>query len=254
MKRIGRNDPCPCGSGKKFKKCHMGRENELAMDRMGEFTEEMSSWITNLPEINHGRAREILDDLDIRKLTGNSMGIRLVDLKAYSDLNIFGGTHPRASEGKSGGVFINIYKTIKTDPDNIYLAISSDVDESIFIHELAHALDYLDGSNLIPGTQEPLSLDLGVPVEHLEHPEEFGRWLGYLAKRFNVELDADDRIIAYLYENGMLIRGEAIRSGNELVIKSTSERIFRFLSENSREIDRLIRGLEGYIGDREGKD
>jgi len=23
--RIGRNDPCPCGSGKKFKRCHMGK-------------------------------------------------------------------------------------------------------------------------------------------------------------------------------------------------------------------------------------
>lgn len=22
MPKIGRNDPCPCGSGKKFKKCH----------------------------------------------------------------------------------------------------------------------------------------------------------------------------------------------------------------------------------------
>jgi preprotein translocase subunit SecA len=21
--RVGRNDPCPCGSGKKFKNCHM---------------------------------------------------------------------------------------------------------------------------------------------------------------------------------------------------------------------------------------
>ncbi|HZQ11094.1 MAG TPA: preprotein translocase subunit SecA [Anaerolineae bacterium] len=27
--KIGRNDPCPCGSGKKFKNCHMGRESEL---------------------------------------------------------------------------------------------------------------------------------------------------------------------------------------------------------------------------------
>lgn len=27
--KIGRNDMCPCGSGKKFKNCHMGRENEL---------------------------------------------------------------------------------------------------------------------------------------------------------------------------------------------------------------------------------
>jgi preprotein translocase subunit SecA len=25
-KKIGRNDPCPCGSGKKYKKCHMGKE------------------------------------------------------------------------------------------------------------------------------------------------------------------------------------------------------------------------------------
>lgn len=23
--RVGRNDPCPCGSGKKFKKCHLGK-------------------------------------------------------------------------------------------------------------------------------------------------------------------------------------------------------------------------------------
>jgi preprotein translocase subunit SecA len=27
--KIGRNDPCPCGSGKKFKHCHEGRETEL---------------------------------------------------------------------------------------------------------------------------------------------------------------------------------------------------------------------------------
>ena len=25
--KVGRNDPCPCGSGKKYKKCH-GREDE----------------------------------------------------------------------------------------------------------------------------------------------------------------------------------------------------------------------------------
>lgn len=26
--RVGRNDPCPCGSGKKYKKCHMGKDLE----------------------------------------------------------------------------------------------------------------------------------------------------------------------------------------------------------------------------------
>jgi uncharacterized protein YecA (UPF0149 family) len=24
--KIGRNDPCPCGSGLKFKKCHLGKD------------------------------------------------------------------------------------------------------------------------------------------------------------------------------------------------------------------------------------
>ena len=27
--KIDRNGPCPCGSGQKFKKCHLGREHEL---------------------------------------------------------------------------------------------------------------------------------------------------------------------------------------------------------------------------------
>ena len=28
-KGIGRNDPCPCGSGKKYKRCHLGTKDEL---------------------------------------------------------------------------------------------------------------------------------------------------------------------------------------------------------------------------------
>lgn len=27
-KKPGRNDPCPCGSGKKYKNCHLGKEEE----------------------------------------------------------------------------------------------------------------------------------------------------------------------------------------------------------------------------------
>ena len=27
--KIGRNDLCPCGSGKKYKKCHLGTTDEL---------------------------------------------------------------------------------------------------------------------------------------------------------------------------------------------------------------------------------
>ncbi len=28
MMNVGRNDPCPCGSGKKYKKCCLGKETE----------------------------------------------------------------------------------------------------------------------------------------------------------------------------------------------------------------------------------
>ena len=27
MEKVGRNDPCPCGSGKKYKSCHMNAES-----------------------------------------------------------------------------------------------------------------------------------------------------------------------------------------------------------------------------------
>lgn len=27
-KKIGRNDPCPCGSGRKYKQCHYGKSEE----------------------------------------------------------------------------------------------------------------------------------------------------------------------------------------------------------------------------------
>jgi uncharacterized protein YecA (UPF0149 family) len=28
--RIGRNDPCPCGSGRKYKKCCMGKSTPIS--------------------------------------------------------------------------------------------------------------------------------------------------------------------------------------------------------------------------------
>ena len=251
--KIGRNDPCPCGSGMKFKKCHMGKENEIALDSMDEFTDGMSRKITSLPEVSYGRCREIIASLDMKELTGNVMGLRLVDLKEYSDLNLFSSSHSKAEEGRGGGVFINVLKTLPTDPDNLYLAISPDIDESTFIHELAHVLDYLGGSRQMPGAPQPLSMETNIPMEHLDHPEEYGKWLDFLAGKFDVALDADDTIVSYLYRNGKLLKGSVISGGNEILMIAKSEQIFRFLSENSGEIDRLIRGREGYLGPQENK-
>ncbi|MBW1771265.1 MAG: SEC-C domain-containing protein [Deltaproteobacteria bacterium] len=255
MKKIGRNDPCPCGSGKKFKKCHMGREDDLSVEGIGEISlEEMAARIISLPLVHYGRSREIVDGLDIPALTGQPVGIKFVDLKDYNDLNIFGSIHPKALKGRSGGVFINLYKTAKADPEHIYLAISRNIDESTLAHEIAHVLDYLGGSKLVPGTLEALSLELGVPVDHLEHPDEYGYWLDYLSRTFDIQLDADDAIIAHLYEKGRLIKGKEIQANNGLIIRSKSDGMLKYLSAHSEEVDALIRDLPGYIRQDRKKD
>lgn len=251
MKKPGRNDPCPCGSGIKFKKCHWGREEEIPVNNPPDLSvEEMGLKIAALPVVHYGRAERFADHLDIQDLTGKNVGIRYVDLKEYVGLGLLGGAHHEAEEGKGGGVFVNPYKTRKADPDHVYMAISPDIDGSTLIHQLAHVLTYLGDTGSGPGTLDAMGLEVGIPVDHLEHPDEFGYWLDYLQKKFEVALDADDAIILYLYQNGQLIKTADIAEGNGTVLRSKSERIFRFLSEKSEEINRIIKDLDGYIGPR----
>jgi len=254
MKKIGRNEPCPCGSGKKFKHCHLGREDEIVRDGMGDFSEDMSARITNLEPVAYGRSQEIVAALDIKKLTGSSAGIKFIDLREYDKLDLFGRRPTQDGKDSKGGVVINVLKTQITDPDNIYIAVSPKVGENVLVHELAHVLDYLGGSKLMSGIAAPLSLELGIPIEHLEHPHEFCYWLSCLQEKFDVQLDADDTIISYLYENDMLIKGQVIAKQDPFVLKTKSERILKFLSERSVEIDALICELPGYIGSRLKKD
>ncbi|MFH1082538.1 MAG: SEC-C metal-binding domain-containing protein [Pseudomonadota bacterium] len=254
MKKIGRNDPCPCGSGKKFKQCHLGKEDELTLEGMGEFSAEMSAEITNLPHVWYGRSREMTDGLDIKQLTGIAAGVKFIDLNDYRGLDLFDQRPGGKEKEGMGGVFINVLKTKATDPDNLYIAISPEIADSALVHQLAHVLDYLGGSKLMPGLAKPLSFDMGIPVEHVEHPHEFGYWLDYLEKTFDVQLDADDAIILYLYNNDMLIKGVDIERQDQMILKSKSDRVMRFLSKNSAEIDALICELPGYIGSRVKKE
>jgi hypothetical protein len=106
----------------------------------------------------------------------------------------------------------------------------------------------------VPGLAQPLSFELGVPLEHVEHPHEFGYWLMYLKEKFDVILDADDRIIIYLYDHGLLIKGADIERQNAMIIQTKSEQMLRFLSEHSIELDALICERPGYIGSRVKKD
>ena len=217
---------------------------------MSDFTEEMSARITSLKQVSYGRSKEILDALDIKKLTGSPVGIKFIDLTKYDKLDLFGRQPTQGEKDSKGGVVVNVLKTQKTDPDNIYVAISPKIGDHVLIHELAHVLDYLGGAKLMPGIAKPLSFEVGIPVEHLEHPHEFCYWLTFLRDKFNVHLDADDTIISYLYKNDMLIRGDVIAKADSFVLKTKSEKILKFMSENSAKLDALICELPGYIGSR----
>jgi len=157
-------------------------------------------------------------------------------------------------EDKRGSVLINVYKTAKADPDHVYIAVSEDVDDGTLVHQLAHALTYMAGSKLPAGTLDPLAYEIGIPTDHLEHPEEFGYWLDTLAKKFDVRLDADDTIIRYLYDQHVLIPAKDIHENNGVILRSKSDRMLKFLSEHSEDIDGMIRSLQGYIGKRKAQD
>jgi len=248
MEKVGRNDPCPCGSGKKFKNCHMGREDELISGKMGTLQEEAGKEITSLPEVSYGRSREIADAIDIEELTGTPMGIKFLDLDAYLNLGFHEQDISKNPDRGTGGLIVNFNKTKKSDPKNIYIAITPNINVSTLIHELAHVLDSLGGSRLMPGTFYQLSLETKIPMEHLDHPKEFGEWLDHLRKRFNIELDAEDEIVSFLSEHNMLLTAADIKKGKSKQLISQSEKMIKFLMEHKEEIDQLIRNRPGYTG------
>lgn len=53
MAKVGRNEPCPCGSGKKYKNCHWGKEEQLSPlqvdpDALGETPGESTPFIQRM--------------------------------------------------------------------------------------------------------------------------------------------------------------------------------------------------------------
>jgi len=246
MKQIGRNDLCPCGSGKKFKKCHMGREEELILRRAETLPEDTGLRIAGLEEVRYGRTRELLDGLDIAELTGKDVEIKFVDFQAYYGLGVAGKDLPK--DPGSAGIMINPKKTEKEDPNHIYIAVTKEVTDSTLIHQIAHVLDYLKGSRFIPGSGSEISMQTGIPIEHLDHPREFADWLDVLKDRFQVELDAEDTIISFLNENGRLLDADQIRTLDRAGLLIHSERIFRFMRDHKEEIDERIRDRAGYLG------
>lgn len=249
MDKIGRNDPCPCGSGKKFKNCHLGREDELFLIQSEKLKKDVAQKIASLPEVSYGRAREIADSLDIKELTGNTQisNIKFIDFGAYVALESFDKGNLGAKHHKAAGLIVNPMKTEDKDPNTLHIAITPNIHDSTLIHELAHALDFLGGSGLLPGMTFQLCLEARITPDHLDHPREFGDWLDYLKNRFHVELDAEDTIISYLHSHNMLIEGSLIKSGDVQKITAHSANMIKFLTNHKDEIDALIKNRMGYV-------
>jgi len=49
LREAGRNDPCPCGSGKKYKKCHLPRDQEAEHQSMLKAAEEAPAEVSSEP-------------------------------------------------------------------------------------------------------------------------------------------------------------------------------------------------------------
>jgi hypothetical protein len=249
MEKIGRNDPCPCGSGKKFKHCHLGREDELFFMQTQKLKKDVAEKITSLPQVNYGRSKEMADSLDIKELTGNTniSRIKFVDFAAYVELESFDKGNLGVRQYKAAGLIVNPMKTEEKDPNTLYIAITPNIHDSTLIHELAHALDFLGGSGLLPGMAFQLCLESRISQDHLDHPREFGDWLDYLKNRFHVKLDAEDTIISYLHTHDMLIEGSLVKSGDVRKIASHSAHMTKFLTGHRDEIDALIKNRIGYM-------
>jgi len=249
MEKIGRNDPCPCGSGKKFKNCHLGREDELFLIQSEKLKKDVAQKIISLPAVNYGRAKEIADSLNIKELTGNTQisDIKFIDFAAYVALESFDKGNLGASHHKAAGLIVNPMKTEDKDPTTLHIAITPNIHDSTLIHELAHALDFLGGSGLLPGMTFQLCLEARITQDHLDHPREFGDWLDYLKNRFHVELDAEDTIISFLHSHHMLIEGSLIKSGDVQKIAAHSAKMIQFLTSHKDEIDTLIKNRMGYV-------
>jgi hypothetical protein len=248
MIKPGRNDPCPCGSGKKFKKCHLGREGELFLRKNEILNEKAGGQICRLPEVHYGRSEEMIDHLRQEGFWEGGFDVKCIDLEAYRKLGVSGQEIPAQSLKVSSGILVNPRKTGEADPNHLYLAVTPHLQDSTLIHELAHILDYIKGDGSLPGTYQQMSLETGIPIEHLDHTQEFGKWLTWLADRFQVNLDAEDAIVSYLFQNEMLLKREEIKTKDANALIYRSKQILDFLIANKSHINTMIQDRAGYIG------
>lgn len=253
---LGRNDSCPCGSGKKFKRCHLGQETELLKileKRLNPDPAEAAQRILSLPPCDHARARELADSLDLVSAAGKKLDIKFVDLSAYLEMERsfrLEQDGPGPDPDAVGGIFLSPAKTRALEPTTLFMALSPNADDCTIVHQLAHVVDLVEGSRLHPGVGVEKASEMGMPSELLEHPQEFGDRLLDLSESLDVELDADDEIVAFLARRKLLMPGKLIAEGKREELVAEAERILGFMRESQEEINNIIKNRKGYLGNK----
>ena len=95
-----RNAPCPCGSGKKFKHCHLGKEAELAPAEDGEDIVEARGkpwWLLSIP---------LVLGVAMGFWKGTEMGfyVGVAALLAVGGLVVFKDPPPPRNQGNASGI------------------------------------------------------------------------------------------------------------------------------------------------------
>lgn len=110
MKKIGRNDPCPCGSGKKYKKCGLRKDEEKEFRELNPTSESDTEEIPGNETFEEGTFEEgerIIEEY--RKINGMDGKIDFVrnlirqekDLPTDFMIDIFSSIHDSlGSEGR----------------------------------------------------------------------------------------------------------------------------------------------------------
>lgn len=96
----GRNDPCPCGSGKKYKKCCMGREQVVSLDRV-RHDRAYRRLLTDLQEYCLGLQHRELEWAEAEFFTAGEDEEELDDADYYAWLDWVGFSYRLSTTGES---------------------------------------------------------------------------------------------------------------------------------------------------------
>jgi hypothetical protein len=196
MKKVGRNNPCPCGSGKKYKKCCLSKplsdsqRAESFIEQHYDFTSkdykdkerEFSEWVKDILHRVHytagGQSIALEEVWTFTIVPGNVMPLT-------GDSTIYQGLCHFDTEDDAEGGYRLINPRIWISRSSL-VVLPIDYVKDVFLHELAHALQAM---HLALRQQNP-----ALALKHNEIWRDFCNMLGvkdYAGAMFDESIGLD---------------------------------------------------------------